>query len=104
MQTYRLHDTYLVSSYLYYNKKALIMAFKRQTCDGNQPHFFSFNQEPEIAPFEMKFCCIFFFREKSPLHTAGLDTIFIQIYMAAPQGVSKEQEGHKDQYLDVFLR
>ena len=34
-----------------------------------------------------------------------MDTIFIQIYMAAPQGVpgvSKEQEGHKDQYLDVF--
>ena len=63
------------------------MAFKRQTCDGNQPHFISsFNQEPEIAPFEMKFCCIFFFREKSPLHTAGLDTIFIQIYMDAPHG------------------
>ena len=41
------------------------------------------------------------------LHTAGLDTIFIQIYMDAPPGVpgvSKELEGHKDQYLDVFLR
>ena len=37
-------------------------------------------------------------------HTAGLDTIFIQIYMDAPPGVpgvSKEQEGHKDQYIDV---
>ena len=38
------------------------------------------------------------------LHTAGLDTIFIQIYMDAPPGVSKEPEGHKNQYLDVFLR
>ena len=37
-------------------------------------------------------------------HTAGSDTIFIQIYMDAPPGVSKELEGHKDQYLDVFLR
>ena len=39
--------------------------------------------------------------------SAGLDTIFIQIYMDAPRGVLgvlKEQEGHKDQYLDVFLR
>ena len=38
--------------------------------------------------------------------SAGLDTIFIQIYMDAPPGVpevSKELEGHKDQYLDVFL-
>ena len=41
------------------------------------------------------------------LHTAGLDTIFIQIYMDVPPGmpgVLKELEGHKDQYLDVFLR
>ena len=40
-------------------------------------------------------------------HTAGLDTIFIQIYMDVPPGmpgVLKELEGHKDQYLDVFLR
>ena len=40
-------------------------------------------------------------------HTAGLHTIFIQIYMDEPPGVlgvSKEPEGHKDQYLDVFLR
>ena len=44
--------------------------------------------------------------EQVPLHTAGSDTIFIQIYMDAPPGVlrvSKEPEGHKDQYLDVFL-
>ena len=38
--------------------------------------------------------------EPSPLyHTAGSDTIFIQIYMDAPPGVpgmSKELEGHKD--------
>ena len=35
------------------------------------------------------------------IHTAGLDTIFIQIYMDVPPsvpGVSKELEGHK-----VFL-
>ena len=41
------------------------------------------------------------------LHTAGSDTIFIQIYMdtlPGVPGVSKELEGHKDQYLDVFLR
>ena len=41
------------------------------------------------------------------LHTAGLDTTFIQIYMDAPPGVSrvsKKPEGHKNQYLDVFLR
>ena len=40
------------------------------------------------------------------LHTAGLDTIFVQIYMDAPSevpGVSKEPKGHQDQYLDVFL-
>ena len=40
-------------------------------------------------------------------HTAGLDTIFIQIYMEGPPGVpgvSKEPEGKKDQYLDVFVR
>ena len=40
-------------------------------------------------------------------HTAGLDTIFIQIYMDVPPGVpgmSKEPEGHKNQYLHVFLR
>ena len=40
-------------------------------------------------------------------HTAGLDTIFIQICMDTPPGVlgvSKEPEGHKNQYLDVFLR
>ena len=32
-------------------------------------------------------------------HTAGLDTIFVQIYMDAPPGVpgvSKEPEGYKD--------
>ena len=41
------------------------------------------------------------------MHTAGLDTIFVQIYMDAPPGVpgvSKELEGYKDYYLDVFLR
>ena len=41
------------------------------------------------------------------IHTAGLDTIFIQIYIDMPPvvpGVSKEHKGHKDQYLDVFLR
>jgi hypothetical protein len=40
------------------------------------------------------------------VHTTGLVTIFIQIYMDAPPGmpgVSKEPKGHKDQYLDVFL-
>ena len=40
-------------------------------------------------------------------HTAGSVSIFIQIYMDAPSGVpgvSKEPEGHKDQYLDVFLQ
>ena len=39
--------------------------------------------------------------------TARLDTFLIQLYMNAPPGVpgvSKEPEGHKDQYLDVFLR
>ena len=39
-------------------------------------------------------------------HAAGLDTIFIQIYMEGPPGVpgvSKEPEGKKDQYLDVFV-
>ena len=33
-------------------------------------------------------------------HTAGSDTIFVQIYMEAPSevpGVSKEPEGHKYQ-------
>ena len=41
------------------------------------------------------------------IHTAGLDTIFIQIYIDMPPGVpgvSKDPKGHKDQYLDVFLR
>ena len=40
-------------------------------------------------------------------HTAGSDTIFIQIYidvLPSVSGVSKEPEGHKDQYLDVVLR
>ena len=37
------------------------------------------------------------------MHTAGLDTIFIQTQGRVP-GVSKELERHKDQYLDVFLR
>ena len=37
------------------------------------------------------------------LHTAWWDPTFIQIYMDAPQGVSKEPKGQKDQYLDVFL-
>ena len=39
-------------------------------------------------------------------HTAGWDTIFIQIYVDALPGVvgvSKEPEEHKDQYFDVFL-
>ena len=39
-------------------------------------------------------------------HTAGSDTIFIQIYMDAPPGVpgvSKELEGHKDQNETVSL-
>ena len=34
-----------------------------------------------------------------PLHTAGSDTIFVQIYMDAPPGVpgvSKEPEGHEN--------
>ena len=40
------------------------------------------------------------------IHTAWSDTIFIQINMDASPwvpGVSKDQEGHKDQYLDVFF-
>ena len=44
---------------------------------------------------------------KKSNHTTGPDTIFIQIYMDTSPGVpggSKEPEGHKDQYLDVFLR
>ena len=43
-------------------------------------------------------------REPVLQHTAGSDSIFIQIYMDVPPGVSKEPEGHKDQNLDVFLR
>ena len=46
-------------------------------------------------------------RVSKALHTAGLDSIFIQIHMDAPPGVprmSKEPEGHKDHCLDVFLR
>ena len=44
--------------------------------------------------------------EQVPLHTAGSDTIYSNL-MEAPPGVlrvSKEPEGHKNQYLDVFLR
>ena len=42
-----------------------------------------------------------------PVHTAGSDTILIQVYMDLPPGmpvVSNKPEGHKDQYLDVFLQ
>ena len=53
------------------------------------------------------YCLVWqFFLPLQLYHTAGLDTIFIQIYMDGPQGVpgvSKEQEGHKDQHLEVFL-
>ena len=47
---------------------------------------------------------ITFFPGLSYTDTAGSDTIFIQIYMDLPPGVSEEPEGHKDQYLDVVLR
>ena len=38
------------------------------------------------------------------LHIAGLDAIFIQIYMDATLGVPVCQKNRKDPYLDVFLR